>query len=152
MYIRMANNFRMAIERDYQRKQVKRYLLDCGYSDARATSKANKLNLARRIYKHFDKIVSNCYRYTTVDIRSLKMEELILEKNLSWVIRRSVEVKPKKKIPADVPVVVDEGSVLQSVEELTNSTWFRQAKDNPVLVASILSRISERVVNQAIFP
>ena len=150
-YICMANNFRMALERDYHRKQVKRHLLKCGYDDARATSKATKLNLGRRVYKHFDEIVANCNRFPNVDIRNLTLDELILAKNLSWVIKRSVEVKPKKRIPADVPVQVDEGSVLQSVDELTNSTWFRQAQDNPALVASILSRISERVINQAIF-
>ena len=141
----------MALERDYRRKQVKRHLLKCGYDDARATSKATKLNLGRRVYKHFDEIVANCNRFPNVDIRNLTLDELILAKNLSWVIKRSVEVKPKKRIPADVPVQVDEGSVLQSVDELTNSTWFRQAQDNPALVASILSRISERVINQAIF-
>ena len=138
MYICMANNFRMAMERDYGRKQIKRFLVICGYDDRVARSTAEKLNLARRVYTHFAEIVNNCFKCPSIDIRNLTINELSLAKNLSWVIKRSVEVKPKKRIPKDVPVEVDEGSVLQSVEELTNSTWFQQAQDNPVLVASIL--------------
>jgi len=151
MYICMANNFRMAMERDYGRKQIKRFLVICGYDHRLSRSTAEKLNLARRVYTHFAEIVNNCFKYPSIDIRNLTINELSLAKNLYWVIKRSVEVKPKKRIPKDVPVEVDEGSVLQSVEELTNSTWFQQARDNPVLVAGIISRINERVINQAIF-
>ena len=151
MYICMANNFRRAMERDYGRKQIKRFLVICGYDDTVARTTADKLNLARRVYTHFVEIVNNCFKCPSIDIRNLTINELSLAKNLSWVIKRSMEVKPKIGIPKDVPVEVDEGSVLQSVEELTNSTWFQQAKGNPVLVASILSRINERVINQAIF-
>ena len=97
IYICMANNFRMAMERDYGRKQIKRFLIICGYEDRVARSTAEKLNLARRVYTHFAEIVNNCFKCPSIDIRNLTINELSLEKNLSWVLKRSVEVKAKKR-------------------------------------------------------
>ena len=69
IYICMANNFRMAMERDYGRKQIKRLLVICWYEDRVARSTAEKLNLARRVYTHFAEIVNNCFKCPSIDIK-----------------------------------------------------------------------------------
>ena len=128
----MAKNFKVGLERHHSCKQPKRFLESdrVGYQPARAKSTADKINLAGRVYKYFHQIVTNC----SVDVRNLTLKELSLAKNLSWVIKRSVEVKPKKRVPKDIPV------------DLLNSEWFQQAQTNPFLVASVLSRITDCVI------
>ena len=151
-YICKAENFKSAIERDKGCKQIKRYLKKyCGIEDELATHTADKLNSACRVHAHFTKIVSNCSKCTNVDIRDLTIKELSLAVNISWVIRRSVLTKPNKKVPSNIPIEIDEGSVLRSIEELLNSGWYEQARCNPVLVANILNRINARVINSCIY-
>ena len=71
--------------------------------------------------------------------------------NLSWIIWRNALIKTKKKVLVDAPIVVDEQSVQQSAEDILNSRWYKDARDNPTLVASILNRISDRVVSSSLY-
>ena len=110
-----------------------------------------KSNQGSRVYRKFATIVGNFSRCTNLDIRDLTIKELSLAVNLSWVIRRNALIKAKKKVPIDVPVVVDEQSVQETVEDILDSRWYKDTKDNPALVASILNRISERVVSTSLY-
>ena len=151
-YICLANSFQAAMERDYNMKQICRFLKKhWNYDDRTAKQMADRLNEARRVYKGLDNIVSNCCSCPHVDIRGLTIHELYLANSLSWVIRRSADVKPKVKIPGDIPHPIDGGSVLRSINEILQSVWYQQAKDNPQLVASTLQGISTRIVNDSIY-
>ena len=86
-----------------------------------------------------------------VDIRGLTIHELYLANSLSWVIKRSAEVKPKVNVPDNVSQAVDGGSVQNSINEILNSVWYQQAKDDPQLVATILQGISTPVINDSIY-
>ena len=120
-------------------------------STCRPKQLADSLNEARRVYNRLDNIVQNRCSCSHVDIRELTIHELYLANSLSWVIRRSAEVKPKMKVPDNIPQPVDSGSVQNSLNEILNSVWYQQAKNNPLLVASILQGISTRVVNDSIY-
>lgn len=150
-YICMAISFKAAMERDYGCKQICRFLKrQWRYDDLKAKQTADKLNEARRVYSRLDDIVNNCCR-CNVDVRDLTIKELYLANSLSWVIKRSVEIKPKKKIPGDAPIEVDAGSVQDSVNDILQSAWYTQARENPFLVAKILEGISTRVINDSVF-
>ena len=151
-YICTANIFKTAMEREYGCKQILRFLkTHWHYDEPKAKRIADKLNSARRVYASFDVIVNNCSRCPNIDIRNFTIKELYLARSLSWVIKRSVDVAPKEKIPADVPIDVDTGSINESIDEILNSNWYRQSQDNPLLVANILQRISDRVINESIY-
>ena len=151
-YICLANSFQRAMERDYKMKQICRFLKKhWDYGDQEAKQMANRLNEARRVCSRLNNIVRNCCSCSHVDIRGLTIHELYLANSLSWVIKRSAEVKPKVNVPDNIPQPVDVGSVQNSVNEILKSAWYQQAKDNPKLVASILQGISTRVVNDSIY-
>ena len=61
------------------------------------------------------------------------------------------KVKPKVKVPNNMPQAIDGGSVQNSINEILNSVWYQQAKDNPQLLASILRGISMHVVSNSIY-
>ena len=107
-YICLANSFQAAMERDYNMKQICRFLKKhWNYEKQAAQQMADRLNEARRVYKRLNNIVHNCYSCSHVDIRELTIHELYLANSLSWVIRPSVDVKPKVKIPNNLPQQVD---------------------------------------------
>jgi hypothetical protein len=140
------------MERDYSCKQIKTFLKKhWGYDDPHATRTADRLNEARRVYIRFPKIVENCASVPYVDIRDLDMHELYLAYTPSWVIKRNAESKPKRKLPDDVPVDVDLGSVEQTKRDICNSDWYQTARKHPKLVASILSGITTFVLNDSIY-
>ena len=112
---------------------------------------ANKLNEARRLYPRLENIVENCCSCPNVDIRDLTIHELYLANTLAWVIKRNAEVKPKVRIPQDVPVAVDAGSIELTKQEILHSDWFKASCHNPTLVASIMSSIATRVINESIY-
>ena len=96
-YICLANSFQAAMERDYKMKQICRFLKKYWYYEEKAAKQmANRLNEARRVYKRLGN-VHNCCSCSHVDIRGLTIHELYLANSLSWVIKRSAEVKPKVK-------------------------------------------------------
>ena len=68
---------------------------------------ADKYNEGSRIYNKFPLIVNNCARCYGIDIRDLTLKELSLAINMSWLVRRAVLTKAKKKaVPGDVSVDV----------------------------------------------
>ena len=121
------------------------------FSEDAATTTANKLNEARRVYPRLDNIVGNCCSCPDVDIRDLTIHELYLANTLSWVIKRNAEVKPKVRLPKDVPVPVDAGSIELTKQEILNSDWFNTACQIPTLAASIMSSIATRVIDESIY-
>ena len=115
-----------------------------------AQHNADKYNEGSRIYNKFPFIVNNCARCHGIDIRDLTLKELSLAINMSWLLRRAVLTKAKKKnIPRDVAVDVDLASVQQSVDQILASDWYAAARDNPALVANIMNQISERIVRES---
>ena len=85
-FICLTNSFDIAMRREYNCKQVKRFLKEhAGFNEERAKSTANKMNEARRVYPRLDKIVQNCCSCPYVDIRNLSIHELYLANSLSWV-------------------------------------------------------------------
>ena len=151
-FICMAESLKIAMARETRYKQIKRYLKTYrGMDDVAAQHNADKINQCSRIYKKFSIIVRNCAQCFDMDIRDLTIKELSLAVNLSWVFRRSVLTKPSKKVPVERPIVVDQESVQQSVDEILSSRWYSDAKKNPALVANIMNRISERIVNSSLY-
>ena len=150
-FICLANCFAATMERDYNCKQIKTFLKRSGFSEDVATKTANKLNEARRVYPRLENIVENCCSCPNVDIRDLTIHELYLANTLSWVIKRNAEVKPKVRVPLDVPVAVDAGSIELTKQEILHSDWFKATCQNPTLVASIMSSIATRVINESIY-
>ena len=151
-YICLANCFESTMKRDYNCKQIKTFLKKYGgYDDATAQQIANKLNEARRVYPRLETIVSNCCSSPNVDIRDLTIHELYLANSLTWVIKRGAELKSKVKDPNKVPVHVDSESVRITTDQILNSDWYKQACGNPSLVASILTGITTRVINDSIY-
>ena len=150
-FICMANGLKLAMQRESGYKQLKRYLtLECGMSDAIAQHNADKYNEGSRIYNKFPLIVNNCARCHGIDIRDLTLKELSLAINMTWLVRRAVLTKDKKKaVPQDVAVYVDMASVQQSVDQIFASNWYAAARDNPSLVANIMNQISDRVVRDS---
>lgn len=151
-YICMANSFYSAMERDYNCKQMKTFFKKhWEYDDARAQKTADKLNGARRVHPRLEIIVRNCCSVRQVDIRDLTIHEMYLAYNLSWVLKRNAEVKPKARVPDDVPVDVDAGSVEETKRHILNADWYLAACHTPNLVATILSGISTHVMNDSIY-
>lgn len=151
-FICASNVFQEAMYRDYGRKQVKRFLMKVwNWDEPRAMETANSLNEARRVYQHFGKIVKNCFECTHVDIRSFNIHELYLAKNLSWVIGRSVDIKPVVKKPAGVPMQLDPRSIEDTIQNIFNSDWYKEANENPFLVANVLKTITSRVLNDSVY-
>ena len=150
-YICMANRFRDLIERDYRCKQICRFLKKHrDYEESRARATADKLNEARRVHNKLDHILNNCAQ-CNVDIRNLTIKESYLAKNLSWVMKRKAEVKSKEKVPENSMINIDYGSVQESLDEILNSRWFIQARENPQLIARIMNDLSTRVIDESIF-
>ena len=90
-----SHEFKVAMLRDYGRKSIKPFLMRYWlYDDTKATSTANKLNEAHRVFQNFAQIAKNCSKCPNVEIFRLDLHELYLAKNLSWVIKRSVDIKP----------------------------------------------------------
>ena len=151
-YVCMSENLKVAMVRETACKQLKRYLKTYhGMDNTHAQRFADKINLGSRIYRRFTTIVGNFSRCPDLDIRDHTIKELSLAVHLSWLIRRNALIKTKKKVPVDAPIVVDEQSFQQSVEDIFNSRWYKDARDNPTLVASILNRISDLVVSTSLY-
>ena len=151
-FISLAHVFGLVMERDYNCKQIKTFLKKYwNYDDHRAARTADRLNEARRVFSRFPKIIENCASVPHVDIRDLDIHELYLANSFSWVLKRNAESKPKRKVPDDVPVDVDLGSVEQTKRDICNSDWYKAACKRPKLVASILSEITTFVVNDSIY-
>ena len=153
-FVCMAQRLKIRMERETGCKQLKRYLKTyCRMDEETAQHSADKFNEGCRIYKKLPLILNNCAQCPSIDIRDFTVKELSLAVNLSWVIRRSALVKATKRktVAADMPVAVDERSVQQSVDEILSSKWYSEAKDNPALVANILNRIGEKVVNTSLY-
>ena len=150
-YICMANSFREVMERDYRCKQICRFLKKYwNYEEKRAKKTADKLNEARRVHMKLEQILNNCDQ-CNVDIRILTIKELYLASNLSWVMKRKAEVKSKERVPEDAVIHIDHGSVQESFEEILNSRWYIQARENPQLVAIIMNNLTTRVIDDSIF-
>lgn len=151
-FICLANFFGLVMERDFNCKQIKTFLKKhWGYEDLPATRTADRLNQARRVFPRLPKIVENCSSVPYVDIRFLDIHELYLANSWSWVLKRNAESKPKGRIPDNVPVDVDVGSVEQTKRDIYNADWYRAACKHPKLVASILSGITTSVLNDSIY-
>ena len=152
-FICMAESLKIAMVRETGYKQLKRYLKNhCGIEDCKAQRMADKFNEGSRIYRNFSTIINNCSKFSSIDIRDFTIKELSLAVNLSWIMRRNALIQANKKnISLHVPQVIDNESVEQSVDDILNSTWYLEAKDNPALVARIMNRISDRVINNALY-
>ena len=147
-----SHEFKVAMFRDYGRKSIKPFLMRYWlYDDTKATSTANKLNEAHRVFQNFAQITKNCFKCPHVKIFRLDMHELYLAKNMTWVIKQSVDIKPASRTPPDVPIPIDAGSVEDSVQAILASDWYRDARDNPFLVANILKNITSRVINDSVY-
>ena len=103
--------------------------------DTTAQHNAYKYNEGSRIYRNFSIIVKNCTKCANIDIRDFTVHELCLAMNLSWVMRRSASIQGKTAgITLDDPVIIDEGSVQQSVENILNYAWYSEARRKHALV------------------
>ena len=150
-FICLANCFEATMERDYNCKQIKTFLKRNGYSETAASQTANKLNEARRVYPRLENVVANCCSCPYVDIRDLTIHEMYLANSLSWVMKRNAEAKPKNSIPDNAPVEYDAGSVELTKDHILNSDWYKAACHNPTLIATILSGITTRVINDSLY-
>ena len=152
-FVCMAESLKVAVKRETGYKQLKRYLKSvCDMDDRTAQHNADKYNEGSRIYRNFSVIVNNCTKCANIDIRDFTVHELCLAVNLSWVIRRSASIYGKTTGNAlEDPVIIDEGSVQQSVDNILNSAWYMEVKRNPALVANVMNRISERVVSNSLY-
>ena len=140
------------MEQDYRRKQIKSFLRSMwGYDEVCAKKTADQLNEARRVHAPFAAIVHNCTSTPNIDIRNFNFHELYLAKNLSWVIKRSVDIKPEAAKPANAPVELDAGSIEDSIQQLFGSDWYRESRENPFLVANVLKTISTRLLNDSVY-
>ena len=156
-FICLANSFDIAMRRDYQCQQMKRFLKKhAGFDEERAKTTALKLNEARRVYPRLDKIVQNCCSCRYVDIRTLSIHELYLANSLSWVLNRNAENDPltrltRSSVPLNITAVkvVDAASVEETVKHIMNSAWYKKACHDPNLVAYIMSQITAAVVNDS---
>lgn len=153
-FISMSKSLRVAMVRDTGYRQLKRYFVDMiRMTDDDATYAADKYNEGSRIYDKFPQILKNLSRCPELDIRDLTIHELSLAGKPSWVLRRSALVRNKQKpspnSTANTPPV-DWADVQLSVDDITASQWFDTAKSNPQLVAYIMDKINERVVNKAV--
>ena len=66
-------------------------------------------------------------------------------------MKRKAEVKSKEKVPENSMINIDYGSVQESLDEILNSRWFIQARENPQLIARIMNDLSTRVIDESIF-
>ena len=149
-YICMAYCFRYAMERDYRCKQICKFLKKIWqYDDGKAKKTANKLNEARRTCIKLEDIVNNCIQ-CNLDIRDLTIKELYLASNLSWTLKRKAEIRTQKKVPVDELIEIDQISFEETLEEILEKPWYSQARGNPQLVANLLNRLSNHVVNESI--
>ena len=75
-FICMANSLKLAMQRESDYKQLKRYLTsECGMSAGIAQHYADKYNEGSRIYNKFPLIVNNCgTRCHGIDIRDLTLK------------------------------------------------------------------------------
>ena len=69
----------------------------------------------------------------------------------TWVIKRSVDIKPTTRTPPDVQIPIGAGSVEDTVQAILASDWYQYARDNPFLVAHILKNITSRVINDSVY-
>ena len=149
----MAGSLKIAVKRETDYKQFKRYLKNvCDMDDTTAQHNADKYNEGSRIYRNFSVIVNNCTKCANIDIRDFTVHELCLAVNLSWVMRRSASIQAKTTgIILEDPVIIDEGNVQQSVGNVLNSAWYLEARRKPAVVANLMNRISERVVSNSLY-
>ena len=151
-FICASHIFHSAMIRDYGRKQIKRFLISVWkWEDERAASTAKSLNEARLVLKHFRMIAENCYKCSRIDIRSLTIHELYLAKNLSWVIRRSVDSNPSPNSMAAETMDMNTSSIHDTVQNILNSTWYNDAKNNTMHVAKIMKIITSRVIDDSVY-
>ena len=66
-------------------------------------------------------------------------------------IKRNAEVKPKITLPKYIAVAVDLGNIKLTKQVVLHLDWFNTACQNPTLVASIMSSIATRVINESIY-
>ena len=134
-------------------KQLKRYFMNSLKMDeSLAKSSADKYNEGARVFNRFDEVVKNCEKCNFVDIRDLNVHEYFLALNLSWVMRRNATLETKMTIPINAEFVeIDQASVNECVQGILRSDWFKAARCKPNLVATVMNRISDRVVRDAIY-
>ena len=107
------------------------------------------MNEARRTCIKLEDIVNNCIQ-CNLDIRDLTIKELYLASNLSWTLKRKAEIRTQKKVPVDELIEIDQISFEETLEEILEKPWYSQARGNPQLVANLLNRLSNHVVNESI--
>ena len=152
-FLSMSKSLREVMLRETGHRQLKRYLVDMiGMTNDAATHAADKYNEGSRIYDKFPQVLRNLSRCPELDIRDLTIHELSLAGKPSWVLRRSALLGNKKKPSANKTIAtpVDWADVQLSVDDITASQWFDTAKSNPPLVAYIMDKINDRVVNKAV--
>ena len=143
-FVCMAESLKIAVKRETDYKQLKHYL-----KMFVVKHNADKHNEGSRIHRNF---VNNCTKCANIDIRDFTVHELCLAVNLSWVMRRSASIQAKATgIILEDPVIIDERSVQQSVDNILNSAWYLEARRKPDLVANLMNRISERVVSNSLY-
>ena len=150
-FITMSKCLREVMTRETGYRQLKRYFVEMiGMTDDDAKHAADKYNEGSRIFDKFPEIIKNISNCPSLDIRDLTVHELSLASKANWVLRRSTLSKNKKKpLDGNVQTPVDWNNVQQSVDDIVSSDWFYDAKANPPLVAYIMDKINERVVNKS---
>ena len=144
----------MQRESHYQ-KSFKRYFMNyLGMTEENAEVDAHKYNQACRTYDSLGVIFANCQKYPNVDIRDLSVKEMYLARNESWFLQRSASLKkadkPKPVPPAGEAIDIDPQALNQTVDDILGSSWYKDAKANPKLVARLLQDISTRVLNDSL--
>jgi hypothetical protein len=153
-FVCMSEGLKIAMVRETGCKQFKRYFINYyGMNDTISQHNADKYNEGSRIYKKFPTIVNNCSKFPEIDIKDFTLHEMFLASNLSWVMRRNAAIQSKKRIKGKSPAftVVDDIDVQQTVDKILNSNWYAAVKENPALVATVMNRISDTVVNNSIY-
>ena len=149
----MCQALKEVMEQETRYKQFKRYFVKfCGMEDSVAQHNADKYNEGCRVYNKFPVIVDNCTKCINIDIRDFTIHELALAVRLSWVMRRSASNQTNVKgYTIEDPVLIDQGSVEQCVEDILRSEWYLSAKRKPALVANIMNKISDRVLSNSLY-
>ena len=152
-YIAMALSFKANMEFGSNMKQVKTYLKKVLLmKEHQAQTNADKINLACRVSKNLEGIVSNCAK-SGVDIRDLSLKELSLAINLSWVIRKKSLSRIRTKVPVNAPVQIEnaEEKRLRCFDNLRQEEWYQECKRYPSLVTKWMEDITELMVKDSIF-
>ena len=153
-FVSMSKSLREVMVRETGYRQLKKFFVEMiDMTDEEATHAADKYNEGSRIYDKFPMIIENLSKCPNLDIRDLTIHELALAKKPSWVLRRSAVVANKKKPSGNgaVGAEVDWDNVQQSVDMITSSDWYEEAKDNPPLVAYIMDKVNDRVIGKSMY-